>query len=158
MLVGALVAMGLAAQMSEVAIGWQVYGIHRRALDLGLIGLAEFVPLLLLALPAGHIADRLPRRRVFTASLVVYAAVTACLIAVTAAGARSLWPFLVLAAANGAAGAVGNPAPVRCRRRSSRPSSCRRPSRCARSQSGPARSSARRSAGCSSRCGPSSCT
>jgi MFS family permease len=46
---------------------------------------------------------------VFTASLVVYAAVTACLIGVTAAGARALWPFLVLAAANGAAGAVGNP-------------------------------------------------
>jgi MFS family permease len=71
LLVAALVAMGLAAQMSEVAIGWQVYAIHQSALDLGLVGLAEFLPLLLLALPAGHIADRLPRRRVFTVSLVV---------------------------------------------------------------------------------------
>jgi hypothetical protein len=52
LLVAALVAMGLAAQMSEVAIGWQVYAVHRSALDLGLIGLAEFLPLLLLALPA----------------------------------------------------------------------------------------------------------
>jgi len=109
LLVAALVAMGLAAQMSEVAIGWQVYAIRRSALDLGLIGLAEFLPLLLLALPAGHIADRLPRRRVFTVSLVVYAVVTACLVGVTLAGARSLWPFLVLAAANGTAGAIGNP-------------------------------------------------
>jgi MFS family permease len=109
LLVAALVAMGLAAQMSEVAIGWQVYAIRQSALDLGLIGLAEFLPLLLLALPAGHIADRLPRRRVFTVSLVVYALVTACLVAVTLAGARSLWPFLVLAAANGTAGAIGNP-------------------------------------------------
>jgi MFS family permease len=109
LLVAALVAMGLAAQMSEVAIGWQVYAIRGSALDLGLIGLAEFLPLLLLALPAGHIADRLPRRRVFTVSLVVYAVVTACLVGVTLAGARSLWPFLVLAAANGTAGAIGNP-------------------------------------------------
>ncbi len=46
--------------MVEVAVGWQVYAIHRSAFDLGLIGLAEFVPLLVLALPAGHLADRLP--------------------------------------------------------------------------------------------------
>ena len=110
LLVAAMLAMGLGAQMSEVAIGWQVYAIHQRALDLGLIGLAEFLPLLILALPAGHLADRLPRRLVFSASLVVYGLVTVCLIAVTAAGATALWPFLVLAAANGVSGAVGNPA------------------------------------------------
>src|SRR3954467_16008636 len=52
---------GFAMQMASVAIGWQVYEIHHRALDLGLIGLAEFLPVPLLALPAGHIADRLPR-------------------------------------------------------------------------------------------------
>ena len=52
---------GLALQMAQVAIGWQVYSIHERAFDLGLIGLAEFVPVPLLALPAGHLADRLPR-------------------------------------------------------------------------------------------------
>ena len=48
-------------QMVSVAVGWQVYAIHRSAFDLGLIGLAEFLPLLLLALPAGQLADRLPR-------------------------------------------------------------------------------------------------
>src|SRR3954469_20693885 len=52
---------GLAMQMAQVAIGWQVYSIHHRAFDLGLIGLAEFVPVPLLALPAGQLADRLPR-------------------------------------------------------------------------------------------------
>ena len=54
-----------------VAIGWQVYAINESPLDLGLIGLAEFLPLPLLALPAGHIADRLPRRLVFAAAIVL---------------------------------------------------------------------------------------
>src|SRR4026209_934866 len=60
------VAEALALQMAVVAIGWQVYSISGSALDLGLIGLAEFLPLLLLALPAGHLADRLPRRNLLT--------------------------------------------------------------------------------------------
>ena len=39
--------------MAFVAIGWQVYSVRENPLDLGLVGLAEFLPLLLLALPAG---------------------------------------------------------------------------------------------------------
>ena len=50
--------------MSFVAIGWQVYAIHGDPLDLGIVGLAMFLPLPLLALPAGHFADRHPRRTV----------------------------------------------------------------------------------------------
>ena len=50
--------------MLVVAIGWQVYAIHRNPLDLGLVGLAEFVPLPVLALPAGQLADRVSRRLV----------------------------------------------------------------------------------------------
>ena len=49
----------------SVAIGWQVYAVRENPLDLGLIGLAEFLPLLILALPAGHVADRFPRRTVY---------------------------------------------------------------------------------------------
>ncbi|MGH3408701.1 MAG: MFS transporter [Streptosporangiaceae bacterium] len=67
----AVLAMGIGMQMLEVAIGWEVYALHRSALDLGWIGLAEFVPLFVLALPAGHLADRLPRRLVFGAALVL---------------------------------------------------------------------------------------
>jgi MFS family permease len=51
-------------QMLSVAVGWQIYAISGRALDLGLIGLVQFVPSLLLALPAGHVADQFERRRV----------------------------------------------------------------------------------------------
>src|ERR1700733_5902265 len=58
------VASGFGFQMVSVAVGWQVYAITGRAFDLGLIGLVQFVPSLLLALPAGHAADQLERRRI----------------------------------------------------------------------------------------------
>jgi MFS family permease len=53
-------------QMMSVAVGWQIYEITHRALDLGLIGLVQFVPSVLLALPAGHVADQFDRRRIVT--------------------------------------------------------------------------------------------
>ena len=49
--------------MQAVAVGWQVYEITRRPLDLGLVGLAQFLPSILLFLVSGHAADRLNRRR-----------------------------------------------------------------------------------------------
>jgi predicted MFS family arabinose efflux permease len=102
--------MGLGAQMVAVAIGWQVYEIDRNPFHLGLVGLAEFLPLPLLALPAGHLADRLPRRLVFVGELALLMVVAAFLIVVTLAGASTLWPFLGLAGALGVASAVGSPA------------------------------------------------
>lgn len=53
-------------QMMSVAVGWQIYAITGRALDLGLIGLVQFVPSVVLALPAGHLADQFDRRRIVT--------------------------------------------------------------------------------------------
>ncbi|URL58206.1 MFS transporter [Luteibacter flocculans] len=53
-------------QMMSVAVGWQIYELTHRALDLGLIGLVQFVPSVLLALPAGHVADQFDRRRIVT--------------------------------------------------------------------------------------------
>ena len=106
----ALLAEGLGIQMVAVAVGWQVFSIRHSALDLGLIGLCEFLPLLLLALPAGHLADRFPRRLIFAAALALGVLVTGALLLVTVAGAKQLWPFLVLAAASGVAAAIANPA------------------------------------------------
>jgi hypothetical protein len=54
----------LAAAVEDVAIGWQIYAIHHRAIDLAFIGLIAFAPQLLLAIPAGSIADRFDRRGV----------------------------------------------------------------------------------------------
>ena len=105
-----LFSSGVAFQMLAVAIGWQVYSIHHNPLDLGLVGLMEFLPLPLLALPAGQIADRLPRRAVTAGALVLNIAIALLLVVVTLTGARSLWPFLAIAAVAGTASVVGNPA------------------------------------------------
>ena len=54
----------VAMQVQSVAIGWQIYDIERTPLSLGLVGLCEFIPMFLLTLPAGEIADRFDQRRV----------------------------------------------------------------------------------------------
>ena len=108
--VAATVATAFAIEMSFVAIGWQVYAIHRDPLDLGLVGLAMFLPLPLLALPAGHLSDRYPRRTVLALAIALDAAVAVGLLAVTRAGAEATWPFFALAFGTGVASAVGAPA------------------------------------------------
>ena len=107
---GATVATAFAIEMSFVAIGWQVYEINRNPLDLGLVGLAMFVPLPLLALPAGHLADRYPRRTVLAIAIAIDAAVALGLLAVTRSGADETWPFFALAFGTGVASALGAPA------------------------------------------------
>jgi MFS family permease len=96
--------------MVAVAIGWQVYSIHRNPLDLGLVGLAEFVPLPILALPAGQIADRVSRRTISAISLVLNLAIVGALLAITVGGVNVLWPFLSVGAIAGIASAIGSPA------------------------------------------------
>lgn len=51
-------------QMVSVAVGWQVYELSGDPMSLGLIGLAQFIPSVLLALPAGHVADQVHRRNI----------------------------------------------------------------------------------------------
>ena len=101
---------GIAMQMAQVAIGWQVYSIRHNAFDLGLIGLAEFVPVPLLALPAGQLADRLPRVGLVIVTGIGDAVVAALLLVVTLHGAHELWQFVALAALTGAINALGSPA------------------------------------------------
>jgi MFS family permease len=61
-------------EMQSVAVGWQVYEITRRPLDLGLTGLVQFLPGVLLFLVAGHLADRFDRRRLLTLCYLGFAA------------------------------------------------------------------------------------
>jgi MFS family permease len=65
----------IALEMQSVAVGWQVYDITKRALDLGLVGLAQFLPGVLLFLVSGHAADRFDRRKLLT---VCYAGLSLC--------------------------------------------------------------------------------
>jgi len=106
----AILGMRFAEQMLAVAVGWQVYSIHRNPLDLGLIGLAEFLPLPLLALPAGQLADRLPRKLIAAFALLLNVGIASALIVVTLHGARQVWPFFALAVCSGVSSAIGWPA------------------------------------------------
>jgi MFS family permease len=106
----AILSMWLSLQMLEVAIGWEVYSQHGSALDLGWIGLAEFVPMFVLALPAGQLADRAPRRLVFAGSLLVGAGVGVGLALVSGSGNTAVAPYLALAAGAGTSMALGTPA------------------------------------------------
>jgi hypothetical protein len=106
----ALLTNGFATQMMVVAIGWQVYEIRHRPLDLGLVGLAEFLPLPLLALPAGQLADRVSRRLVSAIAGGIQLGIAGLLFAITEVGPHSIWPFLGVGLLNGVASAVGTPA------------------------------------------------
>ena len=105
-----VLSMNLAEQMIAVAIGWQVYSIHHRPFDLGLIGLLEFAPVFALAIPTGTLVDRVSRRLVLAGSTALLIAIAAALIVVSASGAHALWPFLLLALAAGVANALSFPA------------------------------------------------
>jgi len=72
-----------ANQMLMVAIGWQMYDLTHSAWDLGLVGLVQFVPALMLTLPAGHVADRLSRSRILAVCMLVQAAASMFLLAAT---------------------------------------------------------------------------
>ena len=73
-------------QMLMVALAWHMYDITLSAWDLGLVGLFQFIPALLLTLPAGHVADRLHRGRIFAACMALQAVVAALLAAATQGG------------------------------------------------------------------------
>src|SRR4051794_17933898 len=105
----ALLVGGVGARRGPVAVGWQVSEIRHSPLDLGLIGLAEFIPLPLLALPAGHLADRFSRRLLFAGATAVMVLVAVGLIVISLHGATQLWPFVVLALVAGSAAAIATP-------------------------------------------------
>ena len=69
-----------ALEMQSVAVGWQVYEITRRPLDLGLVGLAQFLPVVLLFLPAGHAADRFNRKKLMALCYIGFAVCYALLL------------------------------------------------------------------------------
>jgi MFS family permease len=70
----------LSFQIVSVAVGWQIYALSGKAIDLGLIGLAQFAPMFLLTLLVGHVADKYDRRRI----VAVCMGVEACMAAVLA--------------------------------------------------------------------------
>lgn len=85
-------------QMQSVAIGWQVYALTHDPLQLGWVGLAQFLPMVVLALITGHVADRFERRRVLVACFVSTALVSSAIsaLAFTRPSLPILYALLVL--------------------------------------------------------------
>jgi MFS family permease len=100
---------GFGAEMLTVAVGYQVYQLTRNPLDLGLIGLSEFLPFALLVLPAGEAADHFDRRWIVTGCYVLEAIAAALLMAFTLAGLDSPVPVFAVVSLLGVAGAFSMP-------------------------------------------------
>jgi MFS family permease len=99
-----------AAQVQTVAVGWTVYGIHHRAFDLGLVGLAMFAPTLLLVFVAGHVIDRYDRKRIVVTAAIAEAACSLTLAGLAFAHVRDLGAMLAVVCGIGVARAFGAPA------------------------------------------------
>ncbi|MGC1451645.1 MAG: MFS transporter [Candidatus Sulfotelmatobacter sp.] len=85
-----------AVEMQAVAVGWQVYEITKRPLDLGYVGLAQFLPGILLFPISGHASDRFERRNVLSACYGGYAVCFALLLALAERGVRSVSSIYVV--------------------------------------------------------------
>jgi len=103
------VATSVAVQMQTVAVGWQVYEITHDPLDLGLIGLSQFLPFVLLVLPAGHFADRHLRQKLLSACYGLMLVCALLLLAFSLSGLQVVWPVFAVMVLFGVARAFAMP-------------------------------------------------
>lgn len=97
-------------QMLSVAIGWHVYALTRSPLQLGNVGAATFVPAFAFSLAAGHVADRVNRKRIVLAYYLVVAACAIALFLLARAHVPAVWPIFVVAFCMGTARTFAGPA------------------------------------------------
>jgi MFS family permease len=82
-----------ATEMQSVAVGWQVYEITHRPLDLGLVGLAQFLPGFFLFLVSGHVADRFDRKRLLGICYAGFALCSGLLLMLALRHVRTVLPI-----------------------------------------------------------------
>ncbi len=99
-----------ATQIVSVAVGWQIYDLTRDPFDLGLVGLIQFAPSLLLVLVTGAVADRFGRRLIMGVAVLVEAVCALSLVLLTLRGLTSPLPVFAVLAAFGVARAFFAPA------------------------------------------------
>jgi MFS family permease len=97
-------------QMLSVAVGWQVYALTRNPLDLGYLGLVQFLPFVLLVLPGGHVADHTDRRLVLITAYTVAALCAGILAWFSLTGLKTVWPIFAVMVVFGAGRAFWMPA------------------------------------------------
>jgi MFS family permease len=95
--------------MLSVAIGWQMYALTHDAFSLGFVGLAQFVPMVLLTLVVGHVADRFDRRRIVFLCQIIESGIAALLLFGNLAGWLGREQILLAAAIIGACRAFEGP-------------------------------------------------
>lgn len=100
----------IAVQVQTVAVGWQVYAITGNPLDLGLVGLSQFLPFVLLILPAGQVADHFDRRRIMTLCYLLQTGCALALLVFTLTGLAAVWPVFAAMALFGIGRAFAMPA------------------------------------------------
>ena len=100
----------LAAQMQWVAVGWYLYDLTGSALTLAFAGLASFVPIALLTLPAGDLADRIDRRWLLGAAHTIQAIAAALLLFLVALHVTTTWSFYAALVLSGCTRALSGPA------------------------------------------------
>ncbi len=99
-----------ATQVVSVAVGWQVYDLSRNPFDLGLVGLIQFAPSLLLVLVTGAAADRFGRRLIMSLAILLEALCAAALLVLTLRGLTSVSQVFVVLAVFGIARSFFGPA------------------------------------------------
>lgn len=99
-----------ATQIVSVGVAWQIYDLTRNPFDLGLVGVIQFIPSLLLVLVTGAVADRFGRRRVMGLAIMLEAACALALLALSVRGLTSPLPVFVVLACFGIARAFFGPA------------------------------------------------
>lgn len=100
----------LAVQIQSVSVGWQVYAATNDPLDLGFVGLAQFLPVFLLAPLTGHVADRFPRRAVLMVCIGIEAFCAVSLLLLSFEQQSSVTPVFLVLGLFGAARAFAGPA------------------------------------------------
>jgi MFS family permease len=100
----------LALEMQSVAVGWQIYEITKSPLDLGLVGLAQFLPGILLFLVSGHAADRHDRRNLLICCYVGFAACSSMLFLTAFWGVRTVLPIYAVLILIGVVRSLNGPA------------------------------------------------
>jgi MFS family permease len=100
----------VAMQVQSVAIGWQIYDIERTPLALGLVGLCQFVPMFLLTLPAGELADRVDPRRLLAVTEVAQALCSGLFLLCSLVSPHRALPFYIVLALFGASRGFSEPA------------------------------------------------
>ncbi|MBZ5626093.1 MAG: MFS transporter [Acidobacteriia bacterium] len=98
------------SEMQAVAVAWQIFGITHRPLDLGLVGLAQFLPGVVLFLITGHTADRVSRQRILQTCFAAFSLCSLLLLAFAMRGLSSVYPIYAVLLLNGVVRAFNGPA------------------------------------------------